>query len=278
VKQDEFARLIEIMSILRGKQGCPWDQEQTHRSLRPYLLEETYEVLEKIDSGETNRLADELGDLLLQIVFHAQIGEENGTFTINDVIRGINEKLIRRHPHIFGNGAAKTPEEVKHRWEEIKLTERKQSVLSGVPVSQPALNRAFRVQEKAAGVGFEWTNIKGVWDKLAEELEELKKAAPSSLSFLRKQESSISEDKTKIEDEIGDILFSMVNLSRFLGVNPEDALRGTIEKFIHRFQYVESEMQKANLPLKQDNLSQMDHFWEQAKHLPNISPPVPEGE
>jgi tetrapyrrole methylase family protein/MazG family protein len=252
-KQDEFARLVEIMSILRGEGGCPWDREQTHKSLRPYLLEETYEVLDKIDSGQLEDLAGELGDLLLQIVFHAQIGKEEGAFTIEDVSRRINEKLIRRHPHIFGNAEARTPEEVKHRWEEIKLNEGSKSVLNGVPSAQPALNRAFRIQEKAAGVGFEWTDIKGVWEKLEEELEELKTA-------------SATGDGTEIEDEIGDILFSMVNLSRFLGVNPEDALRGTIRKFVQRFRYVESEMKKAGKVMTQANLDVMDGFWNDAKN------------
>ena len=240
------------MSILRGEGGCPWDREQTHRSLRPYLLEETYEVLDKIDSEQWEDLADELGDLLLQIVFHAQIGKEQDAFTIEDVSRRINEKLIRRHPHIFGDAQARTSEEVKHRWEEIKLNEGSKSVLNGVPAAQPALNRAFRVQEKAAGVGFEWTDIKGVWEKLEEELEELKTA-------------SVSGDKSKIEDEIGDILFSMVNLSRFMGINPEDALRGTIRKFIQRFGYVESEMKKAGKVMTQNNLDVMDEFWNDAK-------------
>lgn len=255
--QSEFDRLIEIMSILRGEGGCPWDREQTHRSLRPYLLEETYEVLDKIDNEQYDQLVDELGDLLLQIVFHAQLANENNNFNMQDVVRRINEKLIRRHPHIFGDATAETPEDVKHRWEEIKLNEGKKTVLGGVPASQPALNRAFRIQEKAAGVGFEWTNIGGVWEKLNEEMEELKAAAGSG-------------DKSKIEDEIGDILFSMVNLSRFLKVNPEDALRGTIQKFMQRFQYVESEMEKAGITMNQHHLEQMDEFWEKAKNLRNF--------
>jgi tetrapyrrole methylase family protein/MazG family protein len=250
--QSKFDRLVEIMATLRGDGGCPWDRQQTHRSLRPYLLEETYEVLDKIDSGQWDQLADELGDLLLQIVFHAQMAKENGTFTIEDVLQRINDKLIRRHPHIFGNATARTAEEVLHRWEEIKLNEGKESVLSGVPASQPALNRAFRVQEKAAGVGFEWTDIEGVWVKLGEEIQELKQVAPTG-------------DKAKIEDEMGDILFSMVNLSRFLGVNPEDALRGTVRKFVARFRYVETQMKKAGIPMSQGQLEQMDKFWEEAK-------------
>ena len=254
--QSEFDRLVEIMSILRGEGGCPWDREQTHRSLRTYLLEETYEVLDKIDNGQYDQLVDELGDLLLQVVFHAQLATEDNNFTMEDVVRRINEKLIRRHPHIFGDATAETPEDVKHRWEEIKLNEGKKiTVLGGVPASQPALNRAFRIQEKAAGVGFEWTNIGGVWEKLSEEMEELKDATGSG-------------DKSKIEDEIGDILFSMVNLSRFLKVNPEDALRGTIQKFVQRFRYVESEMQKAGIAMNQRHLEQMDEFWEKAKNLP----------
>jgi len=240
------------MSILRGDDGCPWDREQTHESLRPYLLEETYEVLDKIDSGQWEQLPDELGDVLLQIVFHAQIGKELGTFDIDDVARKINEKLIRRHPHIFGDAEARTAEEVKHRWEEIKLNEGNKSVLDGVPASQPALNRAFRVQEKAAGVGFEWTDIKGVWEKLGEELDELRVASESG-------------DKQKIENEIGDLLFTVVNLARFLGVNPEDALRGTIMKFVRRFRFVESEMSKAGMTMNQKNLEVMDGFWEKAK-------------
>ena len=249
---DTLERLVEIMAILRGEGGCPWDREQTHRSLRPYLLEETYEVLDRIDNKQWDQLADELGDLLLQIVFHAQMASENGTFTINDVIQKINQKLIRRHPHIFGNAVADTSKEVVHRWEQIKQNESKRSVLGGVPPTQPALNRAFRVQEKAAGVGFEWINIEGVWDKVSEELNELKQAESTG-------------DKNRIEEEIGDLLFSLVNLSRFLGVNPEDSLRGTIAKFIRRFKYVESEMEKTGSPMNQENLAQMDKFWEEAK-------------
>jgi tetrapyrrole methylase family protein/MazG family protein len=249
---DTFEKLVEIMATLRGEGGCPWDREQTHRSLRPYLLEETYEVLDHIDNNQWDQLADELGDLLLQIVFHAQMASENGIFTIRDVIQRINQKLIRRHPHIFGDAVANTPKEVVHRWEQIKQNEGKRSVLGGVPPTQPALNRAFRVQEKAAGVGFEWTDIEGVWIKVSEELNELKHAASTG-------------DKDQIEDEVGDILFSLVNLSRFLGVNPEDSLRGTIAKFIRRFQHVESEMGKAGIPMNQDNLAQMDKFWEEAK-------------
>lgn len=249
---DTFEKLVEIMAILRGEGGCPWDREQTHRSLRPYLLEETYEVLDRIDNNQWVELADELGDLLLQIVFHAQIASENGTFTIRDVIQRINQKLIRRHPHIFGNAVANTPKEVVHRWEQIKQNEGKCSILGGVPPTQPSLNRAFRVQEKAAGVGFEWTDIEGVWKKVSEELSELKHAVST-------------DDKVRIEEEVGDILFSLVNLSRFLGVNPEDSLRGTIAKFIRRFQHVESEMEKAGIPMNQDNLAKMDEFWEEAK-------------
>ena len=251
-KIETFERLVEIMAILRGEGGCPWDREQTHRSLRPYLLEETYEVLDRIDNNQWDQLADELGDLLLQIVFHAQMASENGTFTIRDVIQRINQKLIRRHPHIFGNAVADTPKEVVHRWEPIKQNEGNRSVLGGVPPTQPALNRAFRVQEKAAGVGFEWANIEGVWDKVSEELNELKHAASTG-------------DKSQIEEEVGDLLFSLVNLSRYLGVNPEDSLRGTIKKFIRRFQYVESEMEKAGIPMNQENLTLMDKFWEEAK-------------
>ena len=250
----QFNRLVEIMSILRDENGCPWDRAQTHRSLRPYLLEETYEVLDKIDSGQYDQLVDELGDVMLQIVFHAQLAKENKLFTITDVLEHINEKLIRRHPHIFSDGKASTPEEVKHKWEEIKLDEGKKSVLDGAPTAQPALNRAFRVQEKAAGVGFEWTDIKGVWKKLNEELQELANVADDG-------------DKEDIEDEIGDILFSMVNLSRYLGVNPEDALRGTIKKFVRRFQFVESKMQESGAPMNQGNLNQMDAFWNDAKKL-----------
>lgn len=254
---EEFIRLLEIMSRLRAPDGCPWDREQTHRSLRPYLIEEMYEVLETIDRESYGELKKELGDLLLQIVFHCQLGQEEGLFDAADVIRAINEKLIRRHPHVFGEATAENSGEVLRQWEKIKLNEdHRPKLLEGVPISQPALNRAFRVQEKAAGVGFDWPDVEPVWGKIAEELGELK-------------EEVAKGDLRAIEDEMGDLLFSMVNLSRKLKVNPEDALRGTIAKFTRRFSYIEDTLEAQGKTLHDSTLDEMDGLWNEAKKTMN---------
>jgi tetrapyrrole methylase family protein / MazG family protein len=249
----EFGRLVEIMQRLRAPEGCPWDQEQTHRSLRPYLIEEMYEVLETLDRDAYGELKKELGDLLLQIVFHAQIASEEGLFDAAEVVAGINEKLIRRHPHVFGESRVEGARGVERQWEKIKLNEdHRPKLLEGVPQSQPALNRAFRVQEKAAGVGFDWPSVEPVWEKISEELGELK-------------EEIARGDQRAVEEEMGDLLFSMVNLSRKLGVNPEDALRGTVTKFTRRFSYIEEKLAEQGKGLHDSTLEEMDGLWNEAK-------------
>jgi MazG family protein len=252
-----FVALVEIMARLRGENGCPWDREQTSESIKPYLVEETYEVLEAIDEQDPVKLREELGDLVLQIVFHAQMAEEAGLFTIADVLTGINDKLIRRHPHVFGDVKAETAQEVLFNWEQIKKAERQQakgqaSLLDGVPRELPALLRAHRLQEKASRVGFDWKEAREVLQKVEEEFGELRSA----------MESQAPE---QVEAELGDLLFSLVNLSRFLAVNPEEALRKTIARFIARFRYIEEELSRRGRSLRQATLQEMDELWAEAK-------------
>ena len=254
---DRFGELVQIMARLRGENGCPWDREQTHASIKPYLLEETYEVLESIDENDPAKLEEELGDLALQIVFHAQMADEAGLFTIADVLRGINEKLRRRHPHIFGDVKADTAQEVLFNWEQIKKVEREKaqgraSLLDGVPRELPALLRAHRLQEKASRVGFDWNEARQVFQKVEEELAELRAAMES-------------EQPDRMEAELGDLLFSLVNLGRFIAVNPEDALRKTIARFIARFQYIEEELARRGTAPGQVTLKEMDALWAEAK-------------
>ena len=254
---DRFGELVQIMARLRGENGCPWDREQTHASIKPYLLEETYEVLESIDENDPAKLEEELGDLALQVVFHAQMADEAGLFTIADVLRGINEKLRRRHPHIFGDVKADTAQEVLFNWEQIKKLEREKaqghaSVLDGVPRELPALLRAHRLQEKASRVGFDWNEARQVFQKVEEELAELRAAMES-------------EQPDRMEAELGDLLFSLVNLGRFIAVNPEDALRKTIARFIVRFQYIEEELARRGTAPSQVALEEMDALWAEAK-------------
>ncbi|GBE27314.1 MAG TPA: nucleoside triphosphate pyrophosphohydrolase [Bacteroidetes bacterium] len=243
-----FDRLVSIMNRLRQPDGCPWDQEQTHRSLRRYLLEETYEVLETLDNEDFSELKEELGDLLLQVVFHAQLAKEEGVFTIEDVIEGINAKLIRRHPNVFGDAVIDTAEEQTRNWELLKKEEGRSSAIQGVPKELPALLRAWRIQQKAAQVGFDWDDIADVWAKVEEELNELKEASQSG-------------NPDEIEAEFGDVLFALVNLSRFLKLNPEDALRRTIRKFRTRFQKVEQELKSRGKSPEDSNLKEMDEIW-----------------
>ncbi len=246
-----FGRLYNIMRELRAK--CPWDKEQTHDSLRQFLLEETYEVLQSLDAKNYEELGKEMGDLMLQIMFHSLIASERGDFTVTDVLRKINDKLIRRHPHVFGEVKVSGAGQVLENWEQIKLKEPdRNSVLDGVPKLLPALVRAYRIQEKASRVGFDWGHIDDVWKKVHEEIDELKAA----------QQQNRPE---KMEEELGDLLFSIVNLSRFLPVNPEDALRGTIEKFIRRFQHVEKRFREQQRNMKDATLAEMDVYWDEAK-------------
>lgn len=247
-----FQKLVEIVEKLRNPDGCPWDKEQTHESLRPYLLEETYEVLESIDNQDFNGLKEELGDLLLQSVFHAQIAKENKNFNIFEVLEQINNKLIRRHPHVFGNAKINTADEQHINWERIKKKEGKKSVLDGVPRHAPALLRAYRIQRKAATVGFDWTSIDPVWEKMEEEIQELKEAL-------------IQQDRSQIEEEFGDLLFVIVNLSRFCKINAEDALRQAVDKFIDRFQQLENILETEGETLQHVSLKEMDEIWNRIK-------------
>jgi len=253
--EKEFSRLVGIMAKLRSENGCPWDKEQNHRSLRQHLIEETYEVIEAIDENKYDHLAGELGDLLLQIVFHAQLAQEAGLFSIDDVVESINQKLVRRHPHVFGDEIIRTSQEQIVAWEKSKLKkEGKKSAVDGVPKELPALLRAYRLQGKAAAVGFDWPDLLPVWGKLAEETLELKEALDAG-----------TEDD--IEEELGDLLFTVVNISRFIKVNPEDALRRTIEKFERRFKQVEAEFNAAGRSLSDVSLQEMDLVWDKIKEL-----------
>lgn len=252
---DPFQELKNIMLKLRGDNGCPWDRKQTHQSLRQFLLEETYEVIEAIDKNDLPSLKEELGDLLLQIVFHAQIAEENDQFDINDVINGINKKLINRHPNVYGESIIETAEQQTINWERLKKDEGRESTIGGIPNLLPALLKAYRMQSKAATVGFDWPDINPVWQKVDEEMAELKEA--------------ISEkNQPNIEEEFGDLLFSLVNLSRFLRVNPEDALRQTIEKFKYRFEKIEKELKKRGKSPEESSLEEMDLIWDRIKKEP----------
>jgi MazG family protein len=251
-----FDRLVEIMATLRSPAGCPWDRAQNTTSLKPYLLEEAYEVLEAIEEGTPQKLKDELGDLLFQVIFHAQLAHERGDFDINDILAGTIAKMTRRHPHVFGSAAASTPKEALQNWEEIKRQEKSEaqdtSVLDGVPRPLPSLLRAQRLQEKAARVGFDWPEIEQVWRKLSEELQELRAAMDRN-------------NRLQVEGELGDVLFVLVNLARWLEINPDEALHHTSQKFIKRFQFIERELSRQGKTPKQSTLAEMDALWEQAK-------------
>jgi tetrapyrrole methylase family protein/MazG family protein len=253
-KVNDLYALVDVMKRLRMENGCPWDREQTHETLKPYLLEETYEVLHAIDIGEDEELKEELGDLLLQIVFHAQLASERGVFSIDDVARTIVKKLRRRHPHVFGDVQVNGSEDVLKNWEQIKKDEGKSSVLGGVPKTLPALLRARRVQEKAKRVGFDWDNVDGAFEKLMEEMKELRGAVQ-----MKKQRL--------VEEEFGDLLFSLVNVSRFLNIDAEGSLRKTIDKFMERFRYIEERVEKdGKKPLGEYSLQELDSLWDEAKN------------
>ncbi|HNW75497.1 MAG TPA: nucleoside triphosphate pyrophosphohydrolase [Bacteroidales bacterium] len=253
-KTEAFKRLLEIMDELRAK--CPWDKKQTLESLRYLTIEETYELSDAIIEKDMEGIKKELGDLMLHLVFYAKIGSETGSFDIRDVIDSINEKLIYRHPHIFGDVVVNSAKEVKDNWEKIKLKEKgNRSVLSGVPGSLPAVVKAYRIQEKASGVGFDWDNADEVWDKVTEELKELREAVKTGLS------------REERENELGDLLFAIVNYARFIDVNPEDALEHTNRKFIKRFQFIEEKAKEGQKPLQEMSLAEMDVFWKEAKKL-----------
>jgi len=247
-----FEELVRVMAQLRAPGGCPWDREQTHRSLRPYLLEEAYEALEAVDAEDWPRLSDELGDVLLQVVFHAQLASERGDFDVEDVCEKIVTKLKRRHPHVFADSVADTPDEVIDRWEKLKREEvgyeERESAIDGVPEILPALQRAYKLQKRASRAGFDWPEISGPRAKVDEELREVDEA----------------EGDAAVEDEIGDLLFAVVNLARFLDVEPEGALRRANERFSRRFRAVE-EQAGGSERLREMDLEEMDVLWERAK-------------
>jgi XTP/dITP diphosphohydrolase len=251
-KLEAFGRLLDIMDDLREK--CPWDKKQTLESLRHLTIEETYELGDAILNNNLTEIKKELGDLLLHLVFYAKIGSETQTFDIADVCNEICEKLIHRHPHIYGDVVVADEEEVKRNWEKLKLKEGKKSVLEGVPQGLPALVKASRIQEKVKGVGFDWEESHQVWDKVQEELNEFRVEVASG-------------NQDKMEAEFGDVLFSMINYARFLNINPEDALERTNKKFIQRFQYLEGKAGELNKDLSEMSLAEMDVFWEEAKKL-----------
>ena len=243
------------MARLRSPGGCPWDNEQTHATLRRYIIEEVYEVLEAVDEQDPAHLCEELGDLLLQIVFHARMAEEKGEFSMQDVVDTVTEKLIRRHPHVFGDISVRDAAEVIVNWDAIKRREKSvkpRSALDGIPKGLPALLRANKLQQKAAKVGFDWDGIAPVWDKVAEELAELREATQSG-------------DPGRIGDELGDVVFAVVNLGRFLGVEAEVALNGTNNKFLRRFQQVEAAVKSKGLHWRELDLTALDELWEEAK-------------
>lgn len=255
--------LVEVMAALRGPHGCPWDKEQTHALLRRYLIEECYEVIEAIDENDMHKLREELGDLLLQVVFHARLAEEAGHFNINDVIHEIVAKMIRRHPHVFGETRVKDSAEVLANWQEIKRQEKEEAgetptAIGGVPRALPALLRAYKVQGRAARVGFDWPNVEGAWEKVREEMEELKAAAAAG-------------DKTAVAEELGDLLFAVVNVARFLKVEPELALATTTRKFEERFSFIEQSAAAMGRPLNDLTLDEMDALWEKAKGMEKLS-------
>jgi len=261
----KFEKLVGIMARLRGPDGCPWDRQQDRNSLKPMLVEETYEVLEAIDNNDPDGLAEELGDLLLHVVFQAQLGKEDGAFDIDAVIDGICDKLVRRHPHVFGTETASTPEEVIKNWEAIKAQEKtrklkdrtpeQRSLLEGIPTRLPALHEAHQISSKAARVGFEWPDIEGVFGKLKEETHELREAMTGP-------ENS---RQSRVEDEIGDILFVIVNLARFLKIDSESALKRANRKFKTRFQYMETQLARSGRNLDGTSLDEMETLWKQAK-------------
>jgi tetrapyrrole methylase family protein / MazG family protein len=255
--QNRFERLLEIMRRLRAPGGCPWDAEQSHESLKRYLLEEAYEVIEAIDTGDRGHLKEELGDLLLQPVFHAAIAEEKGDFTMDDVLDAINEKLIRRHPHVFGDQVIASSQAQVENWEKIKKEEKgalRKSALSGIPPQLPALMRAHKITEKAARVGFDWEHTEQVFAKVMEELQEF-------------EEARLSGDQKEMESELGDLLFAIVNLGRFLSIDPEAALGKTIQRFTRRFSHVEDTLHARGMAMQTATLSEMDLLWEEAKLL-----------
>jgi nucleoside triphosphate diphosphatase len=258
----KFNDFVGIVKRLRKE--CPWDREQTNDSIKHATIEEAYEVVDAIENNNYDELKKELGDLLLHVVFHTEIASESHDFNIDDVIDSIQEKLIRRHPHVFGETKVSGSEEVKKNWEEIKLDEGRKSLLDGVPEMLPALQRAHRIQEKASKVGFDWEKKEDVWEKVIEEIEEMHAIEEKRL---KSKDESEEELHSKLEDEVGDVFFALVNYARFLNINPENALRRTNKKFIKRFGYVEEKIKESGRKLADSNLIEMDKYWEESKQV-----------
>jgi len=257
--EEKFTELLKVMAQLRGESGCPWDKEQTHLSLKPCLLEETYELLDALDDGSANKLKEELGDVLLQVIFHSQIAREENRFTIKDVIDTLTAKLIRRHPYVFaGEALPQDPAAALKQRAQLKANEKKdgesKSALGNVPKAMPALARAQSISRRAASLGFEWPNIEQVWAKVEEEMRELKEAVAAG-------------DKVHTGEELGDLLFTMVNIARFLDVESEDVLARTIDRFMRRFQHIEAKLRQANRGFDQSSIEEMDRYWDEAKQL-----------
>lgn len=250
---EKFKELVEIMARLRGPDGCPWDKKQTYKDIAAHTLEETHEVLATIDRGDFDGLCEELGDLILQVIFYAQIASEEKRFTIDDVIEAIKKKLIHRHPHVFGETKVSGADEVLKNWEELKKSEGKKTLLGGVPKSLPALLMAFRLGEKTSRVGFDWPDAEGILSKVEEETKELHEARKLA-------------DESEVEHEYGDLLYAIANLGRFLGIDPEGALRCANNRFIARFKWMEKEIEKNKLKMKELSPKQWDDLWNEAKH------------
>lgn len=246
--------LVQVMDKLLSPEGCPWDREQTHESLTRYLIEESYEVIEAIDERDMNKLREELGDLLLQVVFHAALAEREKSFTLEDVIHTVSQKMINRHPHVFGEMDLNTSEEVLQNWEGFKKKEGKKTLLEGIPKFLPALLRAYKLQEKARRVGFDWPDVSGAVDKLQEEVSEFLTAAQNA-------------EPVEMESEMGDIIFAVVNIARMSGIEPEQALQRSNDKFVRRFEYIESSILAEGESLEEAGLEKMDELWEKAKRL-----------
>jgi tetrapyrrole methylase family protein/MazG family protein len=251
---EKFIQLLEIMATLRGPGGCPWDKEQNHESLKKYMIEEAYEACEAIDSGQDPEVVEELGDVLLQVVFHAQVASEDGRYTIDDVLDAINTKLVSRHPHVFAEMKLENADQVLQAWEGFKVKEKKErkSILEGIPRQLPALMKAHRIQDRVARVGFDWEKIEDVFTKVREELREF-------------EEACYSRDESHIEEELGDLFFALVNVARYLEKDPEAALQRTIRKFIRRFNYIEDRVKDSGYDLQDAPMEVMDGYWEEAK-------------
>ncbi len=252
IEENSLQEFVDVVRRLRKE--CPWDREQTNKSIRHYTIEEVYELAEAIDQGKWDDVKGELGDILLNVLLHAQIAEDEGKFTLVEMVEAETRKMIERHPHVFGDVEARTPDQVKVNWERIKTEAGRESIFDGIPVAFPALARAFKIQDRAARVGFDWGTADEVWPKVEEELRELKDVVGSG-------------DASRIEEEFGDLLFSLVNYARHIGVNPESALRMSTRKFVKRFLYIEDQLDKRKVSLHDATLEEMNNLWEESKKL-----------